>query len=194
MVDLPLHVGPGLCLCPVLVCATGLVLDSLLAVCLTACRRRDKEDKWLPFQARPAIPPPYDPASISWSAKSRLPHHAHPTLPTHRGPVGDPARQVSGTRRQAPTRVSQCPLQGSPLVGPGTEALLSRFRDPSRGWCWQSVIVGVRATSEPGRGGQACCPSGIPRNRQCSPPQHARQALGTKTLWLVPVRCRPRTR
>lgn len=52
MVDLPLHVGPGLCLCLVLVCATGLVLDGLLAVCLsvclTACRRRDKEGKWLP--------------------------------------------------------------------------------------------------------------------------------------------------
>lgn len=35
MVDLPLHVGPGLCLCLVLVCATGLVLDGLLAVCLS---------------------------------------------------------------------------------------------------------------------------------------------------------------
>lgn len=88
MVDLPLHVGPGVCLCLVLVGATRLVLDSLLAVvvvarvcvsvclCLTACRRRDREDKWL----YPSILPMTRHTSLLWSvAKSRLPHHMHST-------------------------------------------------------------------------------------------------------------------
>lgn len=37
MVDLPLHVGPGVCLCLVLVGTTRLVLDSLLAVVVVVC-------------------------------------------------------------------------------------------------------------------------------------------------------------
>lgn len=47
MVDLPLHVGPGLCLCLVLVGARQdwYRIACWLLLCLTACRRRGKEDK-----------------------------------------------------------------------------------------------------------------------------------------------------
>lgn len=72
VVDLPLHVGPGLCLCPVLVGATRLVPDSLcwLLLCLTACRRRDKGGQMALYQQ-----PPYDPASIHNCHTTCIPHY-----------------------------------------------------------------------------------------------------------------------
>lgn len=134
MVDLPLHVGPGVCLCLVLVGATRLVLDSLLAVvvvarvCVCVC---------LPLSDCMPSPgqggqmalsqhPPYDPACKlimeCGQITTATPHafHTH-TLPI--GSVGDPARQMSGTRRQAPTRVST-PIQMVAAGGAGSEALL----------------------------------------------------------------------
>lgn len=72
---------------------------------------------------------------ILWGvAKSRLPHHMHSTH-THTlpiGSVGDPARQMSGTRRQAPTRVST-PTQMVAAGGAGSEALLCQGSGPQGG-------------------------------------------------------------
>lgn len=107
---------------------------------MTAYRRRDREDKWLYTSILPLAQHPI--LRNLWGlAKSQLPHHMHSTLPV--GSVGDPARQVSGTRRQAPTRVSAF-VQIVAAGGAGSGALLSRFRDPRRWWCWQSVITGLR--------------------------------------------------
>lgn len=47
MVDLPLHVGPGLCLCLDWYWIVCLSVGRCWLFCLTAYRRRDREDKGL---------------------------------------------------------------------------------------------------------------------------------------------------
>lgn len=103
------------------VCVTTLVLDGLLDVCLTACPSPGQERQMAPYQDST-----YDPVTSHDLPKSRLPHHTHSAYPLDS--VGGPARYLSGTRRQAPTRVST----PTPMVaagGAGSDALLSRFRD-----------------------------------------------------------------
>lgn len=79
--------------------------------------------------------PPYDPAYNHIMGCGQIttatPYafHAH-TLPI--GSVGDPARQMSGTRRQAPTRVST-PTQMVAAGGAGSEALLCQGSGPQSG-------------------------------------------------------------
>lgn len=76
MVDLPLHVGRGLCLCLVVGGrATRLVLDGLLVVVVVVvsdCIPSPGQGRQMALCQHP----PYDPASTSWGvAKSQLPHH-----------------------------------------------------------------------------------------------------------------------
>lgn len=143
MVDLPLHVGPGVCLCLVLVGATRLVLDSLLVVvvvvCVSVCLSLSDcmPSPGQGGQMALSQYPPYDPAyklimecgQITTATPYAFHTHTH-TLPI--GSVGDPARQLSGTRRQAPTRVST-PIQMVAGGGAGSEALLCQGSGPQGG-------------------------------------------------------------
>lgn len=146
-----------------------------------------------PFQARPA----------SLLPTTRHPYHGLPNHDCHTmriphyPPIGGQwVTQLTGERDTSTSsnaRLSM-PTPRAAAGGAGHRGAAVKVSGPKPRVVLAKCDCWVRATSEPGRGSQACCPGGIPRNRQCSPPQHARQASRTRTLWLVPVQCRPRTR
>lgn len=151
MVDLPLHVGPALCCayCSSGVRNQGLVLDSRLVVCLTACPSPGQGEQMALYKHPPMTRHPLVERQITTATPYAF--HTYPRIPIRS--VGDPARYMSGTRRQAPTRVSTPTpivvagwgrLRGTAVKVPGPKAVVVLAK--CNYW--------ARAPSEPARGSQ----------------------------------------